>query len=395
MRMSKDGHSFRALAVKSAWTGRDLDDVLSSSGDLFLSEAENDAHQHFAPSNDLSKDRAPSVISSISKLPRFNLKKAAGRSKSVDVMNAGSVGVVRKLSNASSRTTVGQTTVPVPVVTLELGVQCDFCREDLVEDGDTMVLCCEECAIMIHPSCVDTADIAPCSARYSDARVQTAFLKLFVSLFRNYRQYLLPLADGHEDPNGDVQDNWFRFEDFMDSLDKESKPWYQMFFGTQAWAQFALERVERPESDIETLFFDEHITAKRNRSKLRISKEVTPFLTDDSYSIRSTLSCLPPNADHLPARVSGGLPTELDSSLLYVPREVKALVTPHELRLSKSAMGDSLIARARTRKDEKRKQEFGKWMKGKWREFSKAGGGEVVGLGFLPDDRRRYIFLRT
>jgi hypothetical protein len=55
--------------------------------------------------------------------------------------------------------------------------------------------------------------------------------------------------------------------------------------GTQAFAQFILDRIERPENDYEILFFDESIKQKLNRSRMRFSKEATPFLNETTYQI--------------------------------------------------------------------------------------------------------------
>jgi len=50
------------------------------------------------------------------------------------------------------------------------------------------------------------------------------------------------------------------------------------FLETQAFSQFNLDRIEREETDFEILFFDESIKAKLNRSKMKFTKDPTPFL---------------------------------------------------------------------------------------------------------------------
>ena len=47
--------------------------------------------------------------------------------------------------------------------------------------------------------------------------------------------------------------------------------------------QFTLERALRAADDYEVLFFDDCIRAKLNRSRLKISKELTPFLDVRSH----------------------------------------------------------------------------------------------------------------
>ena len=62
---------------------------------------------------------------------------------------------------------------------------------------------------------------------------------------------------------------------------------------TQAFAQFLLDRTERPENDYEVMYFDECIKQKMNRSRMRFSKEATPFLNETTYQISQGIETLP------------------------------------------------------------------------------------------------------
>lgn len=123
-----------------------------------------------------------------------------------------------------------------------------------------------------------------------------------------------------------------------------------MFIETQAFTQFSLDRIERAESDFDVLFFDESLKAKRNRSKFKISKEVTPFLEDRSYSITQTIAAVEPNAVSLKGGISytGGrvFPTQLDNSLLIAPKVIKQLITQSDQQMMKSRTFE-LVQRAR------------------------------------------------
>ncbi|KAI8826731.1 uncharacterized protein EV422DRAFT_8059 [Fimicolochytrium jonesii] len=171
------------------------------------------------------------------------------------------------------------------------------------------------------------------------------------------------------------------------------QPFMIQFSETQAFAQFILDRVERPESDYEVLFFDECIKEKKNRSKLRIGKESTPFLRESAYEVKSTVACLEPkgleNGDH--SFTNQTMPMQLDPRLLQPIRAVQPLITPEDHRMMRHMTND-LVQRARLANNLKRKQDFSKWMKTKWRHFQKVGGGEVVALGFLSDEQRREMF---
>ena len=101
--------------------------------------------------------------------------------------------------------------------------------------------------------------------------IRQAFLRFFVSLFRDYRKYL--------DEEG------FRDEEFLDGLGLSagSIAFVKYLLQTQMFHVFADERRENP-TDPEVLFFDDSITAKLNRSKKtalsRGGKKETKFLND-------------------------------------------------------------------------------------------------------------------
>lgn len=69
---------------------------------------------------------------------------------------------------------------------------------------------------------------------------------------------------------------------------------------TQAFAQFILDRIERPDTDYEILFFDESIKQKMNRSRMKFSKEATPFLNDTSCQISATIDAVHADLSDLP-----------------------------------------------------------------------------------------------
>ncbi|KAI9325833.1 hypothetical protein DFJ73DRAFT_193343 [Zopfochytrium polystomum] len=170
----------------------------------------------------------------------------------------------------------------------------------------------------IHKKCIALVENAPCTAIFSDKKIQGSFFKVFTSLLKNYRSFLV-IPDALKERNrldkslvaedsaaatstlgmDLVQDDWFRKEDFLKTVDRDSKAFLSQLVETQAFSQFTLERIERPESDYEVLFFDESIKAKLNRSRLKFSKETTPFLRDGAYLIRSTVAAAAPNVEDL------------------------------------------------------------------------------------------------
>ncbi|TPX71796.1 hypothetical protein SpCBS45565_g00951 [Spizellomyces sp. 'palustris'] len=457
----KEGHLFYAVTVKSPWSGRDVDDIVGSNDALAIHSQsstsirdENDDEDDDRPLSTYTASAPNPPSSKIAaglgrkghevKCPsrRFSLKRGGSRSKSVDMMNGEQPSLEHQAGTGSRRRSSGSTGVDpsLPVVTLELGAVCKTCREDLVDQEDATVLQCDGlkcffitlvCNTRIHTGCLPLTESHPCSAIFDERKIQLAFLKVFTSLLRNYRQHLASVEElrGNITPLSGVsrsasqesfkaldmemlQEQWFRKEDFLATCDKEAK-----FVETQAFAQFTLDRVERPESDYEVLFFDECIKEKRNRSKLRIGKESTPFLTETAYDIRSTFACFGVSIDGLESRELGGsrednfettfngnacinvgksfssgtVPIHLDEKLLGTPRHVQPLITQSDHKMMRS-MTNELVQRARIATTMRRKQDFSKWMRTKWKHFQQMGGGEVVSLGFLPDEQRRELF---
>ncbi|KAJ3146265.1 hypothetical protein HDU86_000481 [Geranomyces michiganensis] len=408
----KEGHSFYSLAVRSPWSANppNLEDQSNlgsmdgnrsstTSMETSLADIASTADETARPRNAAEMKRPPRAFSFKSRPKRLD-------SAASDVISPAAP--IRAVQ-ARRRSSVAQS----PVISLELGATCRACREDLSEGENATIMQCDSCPARIHPSCLPLMESHPCPAHFDERKIQMAFLKVFTSLLRHYRQHIatpeqLRALAGDAGPGspasmGSVDsfkaldmdslgEEWFRKTDFLAGCEKESRPFMTKFVETQAFAQFTLDRVERPESDYEVLFFDECIKEKRNRSKLRLGKESTPFLHETAYDVKSTISCLevrgPDEGENYKPE---GIPIYLDSKLLKSPRVIQPLVTQADHRIMRS-MTNELVQRARIASNMKRKQDFSKWMKTKWKHLQKIGGGEVVALGFLSDEQRRELF---
>jgi len=106
---------------------------------------------------------------------------------------------------------------------------------------------------------------------FSSNEIRQAFLRFFVSLFRDYRKFLDETA--------------FHDEEFLSDLNcsANNTAFVRSVLKTQLFQVFTVERLENS-SDPEVLFFDDSITAKINRSKkatlARGGKKETKFLDD-------------------------------------------------------------------------------------------------------------------
>ncbi|KAJ3219079.1 DENN domain-containing protein 4C [Dinochytrium kinnereticum] len=365
----------------------------------------------------VSVGQAPGVDATIKDATRSghsfgrNFLSARVKSGSKDIINSTSdLGSVANISGSGGkRQMTGSTTLLkgdyMPRMPEHI---CRLCQQELRSKEDPIpVLKCEYCSFSTHASCLPLIECHPCITFFNERKIQASFLKVFTSLLKNYRLHLIvpeqvkqALAeDAMRKGSGDlgletgvanivgmdlVQDDWFKKEEFLASQDKESRPFLSVLIETQSFAQFTLDRIERPESDYEILFFDESIKAKLNRSKLKFSKETTPFLKDSTYNIRATVAVASPNLENLDPNktyCTSIFPIALDSTLLISGRPVAPLVTPSDQRMMKSHTIEL-----------KRKQDFSKWMRTKLKHFQKIGGGEIVSIGHLSDEQRRELF---
>jgi hypothetical protein len=95
-----------------------------------------------------------------------------------------------------------------------------------------------------------------------EADLREAYFRVFVSLFKDYRQFLnMPNSDQMEDG----QFALFNNAGFLKTCASSSMDFVKAFLDTQAFSKFIEERVFSSEDDPSTLFFDESILKKRNR----------------------------------------------------------------------------------------------------------------------------------
>lgn len=103
----------------------------------------------------------------------------------------------------------------------EESANCEACRTSLSHDDKHRALKCEGCGMMIHPDCINLLDAFPCPTIFRDEKVMEAFLKVFTSLLKNYRHYLVTSGANGQEPAS--EDDWFKTSSFLDEFDKEAK----------------------------------------------------------------------------------------------------------------------------------------------------------------------------
>ena len=145
---------------------------------------------------------------------------------------------------------------------------------------------------IVHDNLLDMSE----PAHFSSAEIRTAFLGFFVSILKNYKQFV-------------DDDSSFRSAEFLGSLNASatSTEFVDSILMTQMFSRFLSERKENP-TDPAVLFFDESINAKLNRSKKAAlsnigrggKKGTTAFLDDKSALVTDTFAPPPPSNWGLP-----------------------------------------------------------------------------------------------
>jgi len=181
---------------------------------------------------------------------------------------------------------------------------CDICEKYLFSNN-TKILKCSVCSSVIHISCLSKISCFPCISGFNQHKIQSAFVKVFRNIFKNYRKYVIssneekgdnPVPSVPSDANNQLE--WFNTTGFIKEAEKSHQDFLMLFKDTQAFAQFTLERAEKPANDHSIRYFDELINYKRKKSKL-YPKEMPTFFINKADAIKKTVEALKPNQDDL------------------------------------------------------------------------------------------------
>lgn len=200
----------------------------------------------------------------------------------------------------------------------------------------------------------DDSDVNKKQSRW-DA-VQEAFLRFYVSMLKDYRKYLPTTTTEHSSWRGSVgmEDVQFRVEEFVTKSSPDFQPFLEELVGTQQFDDFITRRMYNKGKAPDVSFFDESISAKKNRSKLKLRKVETPFLNSAvARREMKRIDAVTPNSDQLPqTRIVGNatvenvgrytyptFPESFDESLFGSPRPIPKIITAEfDRRSSLAAM---------------------------------------------------------
>lgn len=116
----------------------------------------------------------------------------------------------------------------------------------------------------------------------NNERIRECFFQFFVSILQSYSKYLE--YNWNEESISNIFD---RIKFCAEGREKNCK-FIQKLIKTQMFANFCQTRVKprNKEDENEKIFFDEHIQAKLNRSKLRYNKHPTDFISKDLSQVK-------------------------------------------------------------------------------------------------------------
>jgi pentatricopeptide repeat protein len=113
--------------------------------------------------------------------------------------------------------------------------------------------------------------------------LRQAFFRMFVSLFKDYKSFLVTPTEENPYPESS-----FNTTAFLKKVPSSSHAFIRAFTNTQAFAHFAEARVFNDESkQLDIVFFDQSIVAKRNRNTFS-RRQPTPFLDSKEYAFSDT-----------------------------------------------------------------------------------------------------------
>ncbi|VEU44558.1 unnamed protein product [Pseudo-nitzschia multistriata] len=169
-------------------------------------------------------------------------------------------------------------------------------------------------------------------------RLQEAFLRFFVAVFKDYRKFIhVPDKSKLESQSTGPGDwlNWgqnhkFDRDGFIASQNSDYYYYLSELCSTQQFDDFITKRLYSPELP-DIIFFDQSIDAKLNRSRLKLKKVHTPFLQSaKTHKQLETFVAVEPNTSNLRMEAPfmyDTWPDTFDASLFCHPRPIPGMIT--------------------------------------------------------------------
>ncbi|KAJ3367898.1 hypothetical protein HDU91_000999 [Kappamyces sp. JEL0680] len=355
----KEGHIFHELCLAEKEVDIEVDQDDKDQDDEEYAD-------RFTPDSNSSDDLSRSDMSTVTGTQMFSRKsqRVSGQQRSS----------VKEMFAKKKHSELSPTVTKAQKVKCVDKHECKMCYEELDARKHTIIMC-QYCHIQIHSHCLVLTEAAPCALHFNEEKIAHGFFKTFTSLLKHYRTHMKknvsPTAST-ESFEESTMEQWFNKPDFLAEFDSESRQFMTVLVDTQAYAQFILDRIERPEDDYEVLYFDESIKQKLNRSRMRFTKEPTPFLDETTYQITRTIEAMAYNTEQLPIDDFHSIdPYEWYPAFCSEPRPFQQLMTAEDQQMMRSHTHE-VVQRSR-QAVLKGKQDFSKWMKLRWRKSGDVG----------------------
>ena len=159
--------------------------------------------------------------------------------------------------------------------------------------------------------------------------ISALFFRAFTSLLKDYRSYLIRPTEANPHP-----DPCFNRRGFLKHHDSSSHVFLNDLISSQAFTAFCEERIYSTHTTPHnTRFFDESITAKKNRSRLTRSHD-TPFLSDTRFVLRETYVVPAADVTGCKGLYRYDVWPRLDVKLFPLPRRIPSFQSKRQSSLS-------------------------------------------------------------
>ncbi len=152
---------------------------------------------------------------------------------------------------------------------------------------------------------------------FNGSEIRNGFLRFMVALLQNYDTHIL------HNPGLNEELPTFLKDKFLSSCSADAKYFLSSLLDSQMFERFIFSKVYEPD-DSSLSFFDDSITAKKNRSKMSVGRrKETKFISDQKYNVVETFTPPEPSSQGISDSVFRHLsfPIKLNSSLFGTIRK--------------------------------------------------------------------------
>jgi hypothetical protein len=203
----KDGHELHELILNdSKSVGIDEDAIEDEFADRFTMESDS--------TGDYSKSDISTLADGRSQIFSRTSRRSSGlRSPTKELF-------AKKKNDSMARERVKKTSK----------IECFLCYESFQDNLSTKFMCKSsieltyDCHIQIHKECLPLIETKPCPCAFNEEKVSQSFFRVFTSILKNYRTFLMkPASINESQEDSNITNQYFQKEQFIADFDNESK----------------------------------------------------------------------------------------------------------------------------------------------------------------------------